>query len=254
MTRTLRRLNDDGLAIFKNYIDQRKSNSKPLPVDAILFDDRFSEEIGDEIVIEKQIFRTRYDMGNYLKELFDKVDMQQYLGDSGFWSWIALFWFDTLCPLGKKPSAIHNYILSSNYNHRPRHAIFTTWLLVNRYGEKSQYLLSKAPHTRGHLIEVLGGTQEIFGYEGVMHTAHRLYSDNNKKSFKTGATSRKKPGNVERFVKYLSQISLTYDLGTISEESLLTMLPKEYSGFIKDRPDLRGKSHNKNNDQLSLDM
>lgn len=255
MSETLRRLNDEGLHIFQNYINQRKSNLKPLPVNSILFDERFSEEIDDIVFIENKIFNTRYDMGNYLKECFSDVNMQKYLGDAGLWSWIALYWFKTLCPKGKKPTAVHNYILSSNYNHRPRHAIFTTWLLVNKYGEKSQYLLSKAPHTRGHIIETLGGTQEIFGYEGVMHAAYKLYSDNEKSTFKTGATSRKKPGNVERFVKYLSQISLTYDLGTLNGETLLNMLPKEYSGFLEiSRSNNKKQNSKKTNAQLEFKL
>ena len=232
MTKFIRRLNDEGLNTFEKYINERVCNKNPASVNFLLEDERFSESLVLDIKIENRAFETRYDMGQYLTEIFGLIDMQPFLGDRGIWSWIALFWFDQLCLPNAKPSKPYNYILSSNYNHRPRHAIFTTWMLVNRYKERSRFLLSKAPDKRGELIEQLAARQHLINCKGVMLAADRLYSDNKQKTFKKGSTSRTRRGNVDRFIKYLQQLELTYDLGTITEDALTSMLPDEYSAFL----------------------
>ena len=232
MSKYIRRLNEEGLATFEKHIQDRQSGHNPASIDYILNDDRYSDTLVDAIEIECKAFNSRYEMGKYLTKIFKSVDIQPYLGDSGFWSWLALFWLDQLSPYGKKIGKPYNYILSKNYNHRPRHAILTSWMLVDLLDDKSQFLLSKKMHERGDLVEQITARQHLTSCKGVMLAAHRLYADDEKKTFKRGATSTKRRGNIRRFISYLQQLELTYDLGLISEVTLIDLLPDEYSGFL----------------------
>ena len=146
---------------------------------------------------------------------------------------------DQLCPAKadgtRKPSKPYNYILSPNYNHRPRHALRTTWQLVNEYGEAAHFLLSKGPNERGELLEQLAARQFFIGCKGIIETASKLYSDPARNTFKVGSTSQKRRGNIRRYISYLQQLELTYDLYTLPRDEIINMLPAEYSGFLSEQ-------------------
>lgn len=231
-----RRLNERGLEAFQHHIQELRNGGKlPTPTH-LLTDLRYSEAIDIDCRVEQRNFETRFELGQYLTEALKDTPPQAIMGDTGFWSWLALYWFDQLCPPlengTRKPSKPYNYILSRNYNHRPRHAVYTTWMLVNRYGDTALFLLSKRLHERGELIEQLAARQYLISCPGVIETAKELYYDPERKTFKRGATSQKRHGNIRRYISYLQQLDLTYDLGTIASEALLEMLPDEYSTFI----------------------
>ena len=240
MSTPIRRLNENGLKFFQDYIGRIAAGEKGDPPLAILTDDNWSEPADLNMEVENRTFATRYEMGEYLKDLFGGISAQQIISDTGLWSWLALFWFDQLCPAkadgSRKPSKPYNYILSPNYNHRPRHALRTTWQLVNEYGETARFLLSKGPNERGELLEQLAARQFFIGCRGIIEAASCLYSDPARDSFKVGSTSQKRRGNIRRFISYLQQLELTYDLYTLPGDTIITMLPGEYSGFLSSTP------------------
>ena len=236
MADPIRKLNGDGLSAFEQYLYDLREGKKIEPPFHLLTDPRYSGPLEDVPKVERKEFKTRYDMGAYLSGVLEDADMQPLLGDRGFWSWLALYWFDQLCPARadgtRKPSQIYNYILSTNYNHRPRHAVRTTWFLVSQYGETAFFLLSKKPSERGELIEQLAARQYLISCRGVIEAASRLYYDPERRTFRRGSTSSKRKGNIRRYVGYLQQLDLTYDLYSLSGEDLISMLPEEYSGFL----------------------
>jgi len=167
---------------------------------------------------------------------FSGIDRQKLLGNAGIWNWLALYWFDNLCPPSsggvRKPSKPYNYILSPNYNHRPRHALFTTWILVDLYGETARFLLSKQPDARGELLEQIAARQYYINCRGVIEAANLLYYDSDRRTFKRGSTTQTRKGNIRRYIGFLQQLELTYDLFTMTGETIVKLLPKEYSGFL----------------------
>ncbi len=237
MADPIRKLNEDGVSAFEQHLHYlREGEALDTPLH-LLTDARYSLAVEDAPEVERRDFPTRYDMGVYLSEVLKQADIQPLLGDRGFWSWLALYWFDVLCPPSsngtRKPSQIYNYVLSTNYNHRPRHAVRTTWFLVDSYGEIARFLLSKKPSERGELIEQLAARQYLFSCRGVMEAASSIYSDPDRKTFKKGSTSSKRKGNIRRYLNYLQQLDLTYDLYSLSGEEILGMLPKEYEHFLR---------------------
>lgn len=235
MPEQARRLTEQGLNAFQKHIQELSKGAKLDTPVILLTDPRYSESIDIDVEVEQRDFQTRFELGKYVADSLENITIQSIMGDIGFWTWLALYWFDQLCPPQangtRKPSRPYNYILSPNYNHRPRHAIYTTWMLVDQYGDTALFLLSKKPHERGELIEQLAARQYLISCRGVIETAKKLYYDPERKTFKRGATSQKRQGNIRRFIAYLQQLDLTYDLGTIASESLLELLPDEYSAF-----------------------
>lgn len=231
----VKRLNEYGISEFERFINNcREGNYQNIPM-YLLEDKRSSEDIGINLNVDKSMFSSRYEIGAYLSSLLDGENIQQLIGDRGFWTWFGLYWFDQLCPKSKggqlKPSMAYNYVLSNNYNHRPRHAVYMTWQLVDRYGEDVKFMLSKEPSTRGELTEQMMARQEILTSEGVIRLASSLYYDKNTGIFKKGAAARKSPGCVARYVSWLQQLQVTYDIFSMSKEDLKELLPKEFSKF-----------------------
>jgi len=232
----LRRLNESGLARFELFVnDLRQGRSQNIPL-FLLDSSEFSEEIEIQVEVGSPQFSSRFEMGKYVDDLLAEENLQQYLGDSGFWSWFALLWFDQLCPEKqgdvRNPSMAYHYVLSKKYNHRPRHAVFSSWQLVHLYGEKSRFLLCSELPTRGELSEQLLARQGILSCKGVMELASELYLDLETGRFKRGAAARKSAGCVSRLVNWLQQIELTFDLFSSDANDLKELLPAEFDRFL----------------------
>ncbi len=232
---TFRKLNREGLAQFEQYIESVRNGSNQHIPNWLLDDPLTSEEPAHKFVLEIAEFTNRYHLGVYMVEKFRHINMQEYYGDSGFWSALALFWFDQLCPVqtdgSRKAGMIYNYILSKDYKHRPRHAIFTTWQLVDLFGDDARFLLCREMSVRGELIEQMMSRQYYLGCEGVMRAASKLYYDTERQTYKKGSAARSSAGCVYRFVIWLQQLELTYDLFSLKEEDIFEILPKEFDRF-----------------------
>lgn len=230
----VRKLTTRGLSEFSRFIQSLK-DGQDLQTPLYLLDNtEYSSALELDLEVTNVSFSSRYEMGEYLVEIFKGENINSYLGDSGFWSWFALLWFDQLCPKTngrRSPNLEYNYILSSTYNHRPRHAIYMTWQLVSRYGSDTLFLLGKPMSTRGEMMEQMMARQEIFSMEGVIKLASRLYLDPEKRTFRRGTTTRGKAGCIDRYVSWLNQLKLTYDLFSMSKEDLEELLPNEFDRF-----------------------
>jgi hypothetical protein len=237
----LRKLNEAGLAEFSSYVNKLRDGLPVIRPHYLLTDERTSCPTKYQIFVRSPKFDTRYDMAVYLVDLLkglDAKDKQSLIGDTGLWSWLALLWFDQFCPKNSagnitKPSKANNFVMSSDYRHRPRHAVYMSWQLVDRYGVDARFMLSKSLDTRGEIIEQIAGRQEIIGQQGVIKLASKLYSDQKTKGFKKGAAARVSQGCIARYINWLTQLKVNYDLFSIDEVELEKMLPKEFDRFLK---------------------
>ena len=109
-----------------------------------------------------------------------------------------------------------------------------TWQLVQRYGIDSQFMLCKDPTTRGEITEQLLGRQDLLSSEAAIRLASALYFDPVQGTFKKGAAARKSPGCISRYIAWLQQVQLTFDIYSMSKEELAALLPKEFDRY---RPD-----------------
>jgi len=231
----IRKLNQHGINEFSRFISDLRNGGKQNTPTGLLTSDESSEPLDFELELDAKAFASRYELGEYLTDKLASIDSQLIMGDIGLWSALALYWFDQLSPVKadgiRKPAMVYNYVLSENYNHRPRHAIFTTWQLVSKYGEDARFLLSKELPVRGELIEQIMARQYYLGCEGVMKTASKLYYDPDNKTFKKGSAGRASAGCVYRFVSWLQQLEINYDLFSMKSSDLITLLPTEFDRF-----------------------
>jgi len=248
----LRKLNEKGLLMFGDFLKECYAQKfvQDIPVN-LLQSSATSEVIDDVIELdEKKKFKNRYELGCYLTEKFEPVNMQAYLGDEGFWSALAIIWFDQLTILKKKTKegkviTEHrivedvNYKYSKKFGRQQRHAIYTTWRLVSEHGEHVRFFMSNNLTMRGEFTELLMGTQKYINLKSVIEAADKIYRDEKSQtdwSWKVGATTRVsrggRGGDIGRYIDWLKQININYDLYKISTDDLVGLLPSEFNRFL----------------------
>lgn len=235
MSTEIRKLNADGLERFEEYLAGLRNHQYSAPPHEILEDPAFSDPISPTARIESRNFGSRYELGAYLTDMLSGHNQPEISHDAGLWSWLALFYFDQLCPPkedgSRKTRENYTYILSGDYNHHPRHAIRTTYVFVRDYGGTVRFMFSKKLHERGEIVEQLAARQYLFSCRGVIEAAQALYDDPARQTFKRGAAG-KGGGSVRRLADWLDQLTLTYDLFLLGREDILGMLPREFRKFI----------------------
>jgi len=231
------RLNRAGRREFERMIQAMRIGQPAKDHRQILQDEYAVEELPFDLEVRDAGFTSRFEMGSYLVTLLEGIDKSRLISERGFWDWLALCWFEDFCPTKadgtrKKPSASPNYIMSEDYKRRYRHAVYTTWQLVDMHGRNAEFLLFKEPSVRGELTEQFMARQFYLSCDGVIRAAERLYWDQEAEKLKTGAGG-KSHGSSRRLVAWLQQIEVTYDLFSMNAEQILDLIPEEFAKFLK---------------------
>ena len=239
MIKKFRKLNETGIAEFRNYLRKGAAGSPPF---SLLDNPNTTASSQFTIKLSTGPFNDRYLFGAYLNSLLNGFEQTEISGDIGLWSGLALFWFDSLCP----PDASGNrsmmqeyrYILSSDYRHYYRHLVRSPWMLVNYHGEAARFLLvspRKQIHplsVHGEILEQFGARQQVLSSEPIIRAANKLYFDVRRERPRAGVTGKGR-GGARRFALILRQLDLTYDPDCMSENDFISILPDEFEKWRK---------------------
>lgn len=236
MSDLIRKLNDEGIKAFATYLQTLRSGGTDAPPFHLLTTNEFSEAEPGGVQVQVQSFANSYAMGNYLAATLAPLDRRAIAYDYQLWSWLALYFFDQICPeKNGKRDVLEDavYIMAQAFDHRRyyRHLLRTPWLAVADNGENAKVLLiTKSGGKRSDIFEQIAAQQTMFGNNTVIAAAYKLYFDEVSQSPKRGA-SGKGAGSPRRLVTFIKQIDLTYDLRDCTAEQFIHMLPKEFDRF-----------------------
>lgn len=244
MSDTIRLLNDEAIEEFRRYlIELRYVPETPPPVylldhPSASLDAPFSATIAREPNGEP--FRTRLEFGQYLVQVLSTVDGAVISRNHRLWAWLALYYFDQICPPGKNGSRTPlkdyaAYVLDSEFNYTDyyRHLVRTPWIAVSLHPALSRVVLTPlkdvdAPLAqRGELIEQIASRQSLFRSPVVMAVADQMYYDPAISRPRRGSGSSG-AGSPRRFATVLNQLDLTYDLESVTPDMIIARLPKEF--------------------------
>ena len=238
----MRRFNERGIDKFRVWINDGAIGEVPFN---LLENDDTSEETLDTIEVNlKKTLANRYELGKYLAEILKKCTSVSPHLDRGLWTALSLVFFDHLCPVNeqgiRKPLKEWHYVLSVDFRHHYRHLLRSPWLLYRKHGEHSRFiLLSKNVNQdrlgrHGDILEQLGGRQAILRSESLVREVSRLFSNSETGRPRNGVTATNKGGTVRRLGLILRQLDLTYDIESMSDGSLLKVLPREFDRWKPD--------------------
>jgi len=233
----LRRLNDQGMSCFSQFLDSLTGDS-PLPYPhALLTDSASTEEICTTARIEQRTFGSRFIAAEYLFSVLNNGDFIDIDRDPGFWAWLSLLYFDQLCPPNAKGQR--------RPGQRPRWILIPTGRRFYRHLLAGPYQLYRAFHeTPGIAIGMLCGPLDkitrvyeevaesptLISNPAVVEVASRLYYDPKTQKTRRNISSA---GGARRFVEVLAQFDVTWDLNSLSADDIWGLLPSEFNRFMK---------------------
>lgn len=228
----VRTFTEIGLEKFSNYLHAARSNPALEPPTELLQDDVASEPFEKGIEVEERIFESKRDAGRYLFRQLRDGDLESIRRNRGLWSWLALFYFDQVCPSNdegiRHVKRTEHYMLVRDWKRYYRHLLVTPWELYREYSDGAFALLSGQLSVHGYFAEQLASRQEFISNEALVEVVDQLYYDEERDGTKVGATSQERPGNVRRLVEIKQQLALTYDLYGMDAEQIIDLLPDEF--------------------------
>jgi hypothetical protein len=234
----LRTLTEAGMQAFGSFLDELESEPTRLIPEELLTDAVMSVPVSGDVEIEKRTFANRLDAAKYLDEQFSTAELADIERDTGLWSWLALFYFDQLCPADssddRKPGERARYIPeATNFQRYYRHLLAGPYRIFRAHRkapEKALAVLCQPLHRPGDLVEQLASRQELVTNDAIMEVATALYVDASTKKPKRGSQT-KSVGAVRRLADVLSQFDVTWDLYSTQVGELLGILPMEFNRF-----------------------
>jgi hypothetical protein len=242
MAEPVRLLNADGTRLFREYVDHARKGSSEDPPLHLLTDDATSMQPDFAATIVNQPFASRAEFGRYLVDAFKDVGRRRLSREAGVWNWLALRYFDQLCPPSasgtRKLLATGHYVLEGRFAHNRyyRHLVRAAWYAIELHGDDGTILLTSAGKPSpgigqwGEISEQLAGYQDILGSRTAILVAKRLFLDD-AGATKRGAASPDGGGSVRRLSTVLRQLAMTHDLRTAEPAEVVAMLPGEFEAF-----------------------
>jgi hypothetical protein len=239
----LRTLTEEGITAFKTWL--QNWNGLPLP-SSLSNSTVFTDDSYDLTIDPDLQFPSRFDFGVYLNDQFRSMDSLELLEqrNDGLWAWIAVIYFKQLAP--NKPSRYEHYVVDRSGGKGGlayRHAVRTSYQLVNVHAEKAKVCLSVPMNTWGDMAEQMTARQTFAMHAGFMDTAYRLYYEGGKlrrgSSSRAKAAHKRKPGDRKglggagRLALALQRLDLTYDTEVMDSAGIIPVLPKEFNKWTK---------------------
>ncbi len=229
------KLTPDGFARYEAFLARLSSEPNLQPPANLIAPSRFCLDLlaGTPPPINKK-FDSRFDLGRFLVDWIPS----EYRRDKGVWAWLTLCLFETVCPLksnGTRPTGQTARLLPifDDYRRHYRHLLAGPYLvcLAQKETPESAFgLLCLPPDKAGDLYEQVASRQERLVNTGLLNLLTKLYVDSSTKRLKRGVQG-KKGGAARRMEAFLSQLELTHDIKSLTQEDLWAMLPGEFDRF-----------------------
>lgn len=244
MTEPLRRLTDEGINLFRSYLERIRNGAKDEPPFDLLTNPVFSEPVAGGITLPdnlpEDVLGDRFRFGFWLTDLLAPLQQNTLPRDYRLWNWFSLRFFNQLCPAGgdgiRRPRREEAYVLDAEFSHTKyyRHLVRMAWMAVSLHGEYGKILLKPRSADgpplagSGEIVEQLASRQSLFGNARLIEGAYRLYFDEDEQRPRRGAGGSG-AGSPRRLATIVQQLDLTYDLRNCTPEQFISLLPKEFN-------------------------
>lgn len=232
-------LNQVGLLEAAAILDRLRSGELESVPTAFLESDEFSSPIELEIARPRaDEIQNRWFLGVWLwQRLHSVADDSALIANTGFWTWLAFFLFDTIAPSRARGRSIWEdarYILArGDYRKYYRHLVAGPYLVIKTHSDSPHIvrgLLATLPDSPGDVYEQLASRPVIVTSAAAVALATKLYYDTESQRVRRGAAGAG-PGSARRYASVLMQYDVTFDLYAVTQQKLASMLPKEFERF-----------------------
>lgn len=233
------RLNESGIATFAGWLETVKQGGSVQTPVSLLANPETTAALSVTVEVEPRTFANRFEAAEYLFTRFAAAGLTDVDRDRGLWSWLSLFYFDAVCPVGKggrrKPGAQPRHIPEpGNFQRYYRHLLGGPYRIYRAHRDdpkRAMALLCQPLSSPGEVVEQIASRQELVTNRGIVELATSLYFDPATNLKKRGVEG-KGGGTPRRLSDVLDQFDLTWDLYASTGKELAAVMPKEFAKFL----------------------
>ena len=228
----LRELNERGIREFRTFLQQIREGQEFQASPALLYADDTTRKLSLRMEVTPKQFASKLEAARFLNELLAPFDNPSLTSNTYLWSWLALYYFDQLSPVGsdgkRRPREDYHYIPSPHGWERDRHLLAGPYNLYRMHGDHARLLLYPPIHQHGTFIYDLAGRTELITNRGLVEAIDQLYWNRKTRRPKQGATNSGNPGNLRRLMTVIEQLAFNYDLYGMTAAEIVALLPREF--------------------------
>ena len=238
----LRRLNENGVSEFENYLIRAQVDATAAPPYHLLDDPEASTEFTlGEVDIERRSFASRREFAEYIDSRFRSAGIDQDVDSQGMWEWLSLYYFDVTCPLRsdgtrtvRKPN---RYVLAPRSEVDPRrHLLRNAYLMHRQIGMHDpravDLLMWQSVDDYAKVVTHIGERKTLKESTGALYAARELFFDPEKARTKRNISDTRI--GVQAFGTFLVNLPPEYDLTTLDSTTVLAILPGDFDAWIED--------------------
>lgn len=230
----IRCLIDEGIAEFERFLKRSALDAAYRDCSYLLTDLNYTDPLPlGEVEVEPRGFTSRHDFAVYIDSCFQAAGIVNDVDIRGMWEWLSVFYFDQLRPPGTSTGTdVMRFILqSSTGQRRHRHLLREPYLLYRRYrhsdGTELDLLLCDELWNHGDVVENLAARVRLRNSPSALRIARMLYFDPSTGRTKRG--TRNGDGGHRHFARFLRNLPPQFDLSSISEDTILALLPLAFA-------------------------
>lgn len=248
----MRVLLKDGQQSYEEWVlGLRENPNAAVPLN-LLEEESSSYEIPGSSPLESRQFQTKFELAKSLMPIVNelrtlRVDYESW---PNIWDSLALFYFQSICPVDSEgswnPNRVEHYVYDRTHTKSRdlcyRHRIYGPTTLYRTCPDSIEPFFKVAPCVLGQYEESIGSVNELAGNKRVLQLTKALYLKEDGSGLVIGYTSTRKykgfkkkldaPGGVRRIPAICKQLRRTYDLAGISYSGLLELLPHEFDDWL----------------------
>ena len=232
----LRQFNDRGIECFDEMLKKLKENPFAETDQKLLEDREFTEEVPGEGYVTQQKFTTKGEAGEHLYTLLDSLPRHKVEKNVGLWSWLSLFFFDSVCPKDKEGGWLvrkgYTYILDPQPKRDYQHLLFVSWRAWSIATSRNQHhrLIMDTPvNTLDTVTREVMKNPSLIRIPCIFEVLDCVYWNTKTNKARKNITSETREGNIsKRFPDVIRQLEVTYDLQSLNAKQLIELLGDEF--------------------------
>lgn len=231
----LRRFNTEGIEEFRTFLQRCRDHTVSEMPSSLLEQDAVTEVVVPGIEIAPQHFDTKGEAAHYLKTVLSPLDSEEVIRDAGLWTWLATFFFDSVCVQRDGGWLVYNdyryiYEPKSSRNYY-RHLTFISWHVLGIARGYHRLILQSRLSTYDVVTVDVMKRLFLTRIPCMFEVLDRLYWDDKRGRPRAGITGSKvKGGDIShRLPLRIRQLERTYDLMSLNADQLIELLGEEFA-------------------------
>ena len=233
---SIRQFTPKGIAAFREFLEQlRQTPNHPIEWE-MLYDKQLTQEVTPTALVEPRRLVTKQDAADYLEPRLRSYSMDMLRYNAGLWSWLTLFFFDSICPMNEQGVRVvrndYHYVFEAKNSQRYYfHNLFISWYIRSIAGQYTRLFLGGSVSVLDGIINDTLGRLFLIRIPCMFEVLDRLYWDETKGRPRIGmiGTQRPKPGDLTyRLPRRIRQLEKTYDLPSLNADQLIALLGAEF--------------------------